>query len=891
MRTIINGTAIVVENLNSAETAVEVIRERVGLTGTKLVCGAGVCGACTVLVDGVPMCSCLMPAEQMEGKSIQTIECHGRDNLHPIQRAFMACDGLQCGFCTPGFINEGIAFYNRWRAKRGPETPDKEEIALALGGHLCRCGAYVGIYEAVQRACAGEFDKSEALVSPRREALEKVTGEAKYTVDVRYDRQLEGRILRSAHPHAKVLSIDASEALALEGVAAFVELLNSEGMVRYVGQEIGAIAAQDKPTADLALSKIKVEYEVRPHVLDMNKARAVDSPQVWAGLKKPAPSAGEGVLLPGKWQHNLRKPLISVTAKKPKVADRRLATARQEGNPRLVEQTYRTSAQIHTALEPHACVAKWEDPQHLTVHVSAQAVHRTAREIAKHFGLSEENVHVVAEHVGGAFGAKLEMTMETVAAITLAQKIGRPVRVALDRLEEMSYTGYRPAGEIELALLADEGGDMLALSSHAYSDGGISIGSPVAIMMGVIYPKAPRDLVDWDVLTHGSPAKPFRGPGQPLVFWSLEQAVDEMAHKLGADPIALRRKWDDNPLRQKLYDWVETIPAWANRGPVGGGGGRFRRGIGLAAANWVYVYHAPTQIEVSATPGGFVVRTATQDVGNGARTVLAMAVAEAFGIPQQDVIVKIGHSTAPRGPLSGGSRVTNSLYWPTSQAAYRLRSHLLAAAVRELGLKDVEAAPNGIHHADGFTPWLTLITQTKPYSVTLKRGRDRNPFVMPLAFGADDVTTGKGFTGAVTVTEVEVDTRLGKIRPLQVWSGLAVGRIFVPILARSQVYGAVIQGLGYALYEAKQLDRVTGHNLTSNLEDYRIPGIGDVPEIEVHFVEEGFEHARGQGVGLSELATMGVAASVANAVYHATGWRPLSSPIQPRDVVCGVQKR
>jgi xanthine dehydrogenase YagR molybdenum-binding subunit len=219
-----------------------------------------------------------------------------------------------------------------------------------------------------------------------------------------------------------------------------------------------------------------------------------------------------------------------------------------------------------------------------------------------------------------------------------------------------------------------------------------------------------------------------------------------------------------------------------------------------------------------------------------------------------------------------------------------LQSHLLKAAVNEVGLKDVAPAPNGINHAGGFMSWSTLMTRTKPHSVTIKRGRDRNPLVMPLAFGADGLTTGQGSTGAVTVTEVEVDTRLGKIRPLHVWSGLAVGRIFVPVVARSQVYGAVIQGLGYALYEAKQLDPATGHNLTANLEDYHIPGMGDAPEIEVYFMEEGFEHAEGQGVGLSELATIGVAASAANAVYHATGWRPVAAPIRPMDVMNGVRK-
>src|SRR3954453_5452061 len=160
---------------------IDVIRDQLGLTGTKLVCGSGVCGACTVLVDGAPVASCLLPAHVASGKTITTVEGIGRDALHPMQKAFMAYDALQCGFCTPGFIVEAVAFHDRWRAERGASAPSREEIGAALSGHLCRCGAYDGIFRAVADACAGRFDGKE-VNAPRLEARDKVTGLAKYTV-------------------------------------------------------------------------------------------------------------------------------------------------------------------------------------------------------------------------------------------------------------------------------------------------------------------------------------------------------------------------------------------------------------------------------------------------------------------------------------------------------------------------------------------------------------------------------------------------------------------------------------------------------------------------------------------------------------------------------------
>ncbi|HJS75778.1 MAG TPA: 2Fe-2S iron-sulfur cluster-binding protein, partial [Burkholderiales bacterium] len=172
------------------ESAVELLRDRLNLTGTKLVCGEGVCGACTVLVDGVPMASCLLPASALDGRAVTTVEGLGSE-LHPVQRAFIAHDALQCGYCTPGFVVEAVAFHDRWRTERGNEEPAREEVVKALSGHLCRCGAYVGIIAAVQAACTGRFDAGDAS-GPRIDAAVKVTGRAKYTTDIAHPGQLEG---------------------------------------------------------------------------------------------------------------------------------------------------------------------------------------------------------------------------------------------------------------------------------------------------------------------------------------------------------------------------------------------------------------------------------------------------------------------------------------------------------------------------------------------------------------------------------------------------------------------------------------------------------------------------------------------------------------------------
>lgn len=873
------------------ETAIEVIRERAGLTGTKMACGAGVCGACTVLVEGTPLCSCLLPANHLEGKQIQTIEKHGVENLHPVQKAFMANDGLQCGFCTPGFVNEGIAFYERWRRERGTATPTREEVALAMGGHLCRCAAYVGIYAAIQQACAGDYDKVDSVQAPRVDALEKVTGTAKYTVDIKLDGQLEGKILRSPHAHAIVQSIDGAAALALDGVVAVTDLMEGKKRVRYVGQPIAGVAAVDEPTARAALKLIKVTYEILPHVIDPAAARQKGAPEVYGDGHDDVHSSAEGFTFPGSWNGNVRRTSIKPTSWRPAAARRHVAAARRNRPDHLVEQRYHNEQQVHTALEPHAAVAHWSNPQQLALYASTQNVHALRKEVAEHFDLEKEQVSVESQHIGGGFGGKQGLYNEIIAAVTLARHASAPVRVAADRLEEISYSSLRPAVSTEAAIVTKADGAPEAVVYKTIGEGGVAIGSMGAGMYGLMAPRVLRDLEDSNVVTNTPPGTPFRGPDAPSIFWTMEQAIDEAAAKLTLDPVTIRRRWYPNhEIRGRLLDWVEALSIWQQRNELPQEG-RYRQGVGLAMASWAFIYNPDVKVQVSSSPAGITVSTATQDIGNGTRTSLVKAVEDAMQIDRDLITVEIGRADLPIGPVAGGSQVTTSVYPTAYSATEAVMAHLIEAAQSQLGLQQVMAGDGGVNHRAGFTPWAELLEVAEPFSHTDQRGAERGPLGLRLNLSQEEDAPAIGMRigHMAIVTHLEVDTLLGKVRPLHVWNRLAVGKIFVPELARSQVYGGVIQGLGYALYEQKQYDTKSGHTLSSNLNDYRIPGIGDTPEIEVDFDEKGYEEIRGQGIGLAELATVGIAAAVGNAVCHATGWRPTNTPITPQDIVQGLK--
>ena len=360
------------------DVALHVLRERLGLTGAKEACGHGACGACTALVDGAPHATCLLPAVALEGREVTTVEGLPRGavgaDLHPVQRAFLAHDALQCGFCTPGFVVEAAAFCDAWRAEHGDVAPSRDAVAEALAGHLCRCGAYAAIYRAVQSACAGHFDGvtgAAPVVGPRHDALEKVTGRAEYTVDVQLDGQRGGRLLRADVAHGRLRALDLAPALALPGVLAAVRLLPEGGTIRWAGQALAAVAAADRRAAAAALAALTPDIEPLPAALTLDDARAPDAPLVYPGIKRAVPNAAESFKAPGRWRGNVRGPVSSaLLMKPPRAVQARLNGARDGGL--VLEGVWTTQVQCHSSMEPHAAVAWWR-PDRLTVWASTQS--------------------------------------------------------------------------------------------------------------------------------------------------------------------------------------------------------------------------------------------------------------------------------------------------------------------------------------------------------------------------------------------------------------------------------------------------------------------------------------------------------------------------------------
>jgi xanthine dehydrogenase YagR molybdenum-binding subunit len=369
--------------------------------------------------------------------------------------------------------------------------------------------------------------------------------------------------------------------------------------------------------------------------------------------------------------------------------------------------------------------------------------------------------------------------------------------------------------------------------------------------------------------------------------FALEQAIDEAALRLNVDPIQLRKRWDPNPDRQRLYDWaagLESVaPAVQPRGAVRPLPPRRWHRRGLLAL--------PLAIE----DGRLVASTATQDIGTRTRSVIADTVAREFALEPHEVEVRIGDSKLPNGPGSSGSRVTASIVPPLLIAAEKLK----AGVVEKTGRRPAPGSN---------APWRDLVAASPDFQVEAERLEDnprtaygnnsliKDAGIMGWILGfmvrrSSHLAIGAGAPSSVQVIEVEVDMALGRVRVLGVHSGVAVGKLAAPALARNQAAGAVVQGLGYALYEGREVDPATGDVLTTSLDDYRMPGIADIPPIDLHFDEGGFDHVHGQSVGIGEVATVPTSAAIANAIHNSIGVRPCEIPIRPDRLMSLLDRR
>ena len=888
----LNGSQTEVK-ADNADTALEILRDELDLTGTKLGCGSGACGACTILVDGDNVCACLLPASHLKGKSVQTIEAHDRDNLHPVQLAFMQHDGLQCGYCTSGFINSAIKFYDDWRAENGTNRPDREDIAGALSGNICRCGAYDNIYTAVTEACIGTYDNlgPDDIDPPRIDAIVRVTGEAQYTNDRKFDGMQHAAIVRSIHPYAEVTNIDLSAAKSAAGVCAAIECLDDpENRVRHVGTPIAAVAAASKEQAEAAAALIEVSYNPLEAVLDTQASRNATNATADMSFRKFAKESAVGAPgFPGRWTGNSRTNLLNVLNKKGSKARSLVKKAKANGDPQLYTGTFSAGSTAHTALEPHGFIARWEGDD-CYMEISGQGANVWKEQVAKKRKMKKENLHVSAEYVGGAFGSKANYMQEASITMDLAKEANQPVALIFHRHETIETGGYRQGVDAEINILVDENNAFKAMVGESWDYSGHCVDSITGLAMAMMYQSKdmPVSAFTHDVVTHHPKAKEFRGPGGITAQFFMSTIIDRIAEERGIDPIELRDDWASNPADHSVHRAAQAIPEWQNRATnIGASNAPAKKGIGFATGHWLNLYNTTISVQVKVSSQGITIVTGTQDQGQGTRGVMAVAVGDVTGWKRSDprILFEFGSSTAFRSPKSGGSAVTASVFAPTRDAT----RGALDKAAKAQGLKDPDYSPDGVRHSLGVMPWDQFFGGVSAeYNHVVKRGYDKE-YPKPEGWIDGDgfgLHAGKNNVCVGMTAEVEVDTKTGRIRVSKVWCKVNCGRVFVEETARNQIAGAVNMGIGYALFEDRQLDPETGHILTLNFDNCRIPTIADMPEVEVEFIDDGsFDHTKTGGVGIGEASMVPVAAAIASAIHHATGWRPTKLPIRPADVL------
>ena len=745
----------------------------------------------------------------------------------------------------------------------------------------------------------------------RVDAVPKVTGKARYTYDVQLPGMLYARIVSSTVPHARIKSIDTSAAEAYPGVKAVhildrvlsiaqlrdpaVEANERYPLVRYNGQPIAAVAAVSMRAAKAAAKLVRIEYERIPHVTSLEAAMRDDAPVVFPGPTEQAATAGGGGAPPGLPQKgNLRGPARGGLGGGGR-GDVQQGFAQAD---HVVAREYRTQVQTHTPMETHGLVADWRDEE-LTLYASTQFTLSVRDEAADLFKLPKEKVRVISEYTGGGFGAKFGIGNYGALAIHLSRKARAPVRLVLDRREEHVSVGNRPSSIQRLKLGAKRDGTLTALQVESYGTGGVAAGAGVGFAHTAMYPIPNLAVEHYDVFTDGGPCAAFRAPGQVQGIFALEQALDELAHAIEMDPLALREKIDTNDTDDARARKVERRvgaerAGWSQRRRAGADSGPIKRGIGVAQSQWAYIVHGTTSCEVRIRGDGSVIAlTGAQDIGTGTRTIIAQTVAEELGLRTEDVDARIGDSRYPAGPASGGSRVTSSITPSARNAAYLAARDLAGRVADSLGAKPDEVVfQDGRVFARGRPErGMTFVEAVKKANVDeIVHRADRREDYEGYRAKLGDLHISRQGIGGVQFAQVAVDTETGVVKVERVVAVHDCGRPINPKLIESQIYGGVIQGVSYALYEERHLDPATGVQLNANIDQYKIVGSRETPAIEVHVIEQLGRQSSTDARGVAEPANVATAAAIANAFYNATGKRIRTLPMTPANVLAALRE-
>ncbi len=719
----------------------------------------------------------------------------------------------------------------------------------------------------------------------------KAMGKGKYTADVHLPGMLFARMVSATVPHGKVLSVDTSAAEKVPGVRAVYVIEHVMGnaelrdpkqetpsrypIVRYAGQPVAGVAAISQSIADDAAELVKVQYADLPFVVDRTDARKEDAPKVFPGPADAAGSAGGGGGPKGVPQvgnvHGPQKKTVGDTVEGFKQADV------------VVEGEYFTQVQTHSALETHGFVVDWK-PEEVTVYASTQGTSSVRNEFADVFKLPKSKVRVITEFMGGGFGAKFGAGNEGVVAANLSRKANAPVRLMLDRRQEHIVCN-RPDSHQMLKIGAKQDGTLTAIELTSYGTAGVGTGAGTAGPATNMYKCANLLTQEYDVFTNGGPGAAFRAPGHPQGCFAFEQAIDELAVKLKMDPLDLREKIDENPARKVERQLIRERTNWSKRRPAGSDTGPVKRGIGIAQSVWYRFVNMNSSCEVRVSKDGSVeLMSAVQDLGTGTKTILAQIVAEEFGIPPHDVVIRIGDTRYPIGPDSGGSITAGSITPAARNAAYQAKQKLLAAVAPayKTTAEDLVLQGGRVHRkSDSSQSW------------TLKQVASKLPMdeISARATRVPEYTKDRITYGGVDYVELAVDTETGRVHIEKVFGAHDCGRPINPTGVISQINGGVLQGISYALFEQRIMDRNKGFMLNANLENYKIIGAREVPEIEIVLVENYIAQSSTDAAGIGESAgIITLAAAIANAFYNATGVRMRRIPMTPANVLAALGK-
>ena len=733
---------------------------------------------------------------------------------------------------------------------------------------------------------------------PRINGRAKVTGAARFTVDVKLPGMLYARLLRSPWPHARLLSLDVSAAVRHPGVRAALSINETVGRaveepanaqalptstvrrVLYVGDIVAGVAAATPADAEAAARLIRADYQPLPFVTDMESARKDDAPAVFEGPVRGESFAGgaaSGAPLPQ--QGNVRGPNKS--------GARGSVTEGFAQADVVVEGEFRTEVQTHCCLETHAVVADWR-PDGLTVYMSTQYTAGVRRELAQVFGIPLGSVRVVADAIGGGFGSKSGAGNYVRAAVALSRQAKAPVRLVLDRKEEQQDSGNRPATVQRLRVGARRDGTLCAIALDTYGTAGVGLGAGVGNFAQSLYDCANFDIAQSDVFINAGPGCAMRGPGNTPGAFALEQLIDELAEKLAIDPLALRDRIDPSAVRREERRIGAARFNWSRRHAPGTDAGPIKRGIGMAQSYWGANVNTNASCEVRIMRGGSVeLLSGVQDIGTGISTVLAQVVAEALGLRPEDIIIRIGDTDFPAGPPSYGSTTTASITPPARNAAHRALRELLDAVAPVLG-----AAPENLVARNGRIATLdnsrslsfreaAAHLRAERISAVASRSDDYGGFAHKMG----DMASAKNELGGVQFAQVAVDVETGIVRVERIVAAQDCGRPMNPRQIESQVQGGVLMGMSYALYEQRVIDRHTGHVLNADLEHYKIGRSSEVPEIEVVLIEHYQGTSATDAYGIAEPSNIATAPAIANAVYNAIGARIRQLPMTPATIL------